>query len=322
MVDSASGNHADNKRLPGDVEKELYQRIVANDRLDIRFSLSCLASAVSAPTLGDLQAAKGVGHYLRKVLVAWQGFPFCDPRPGVLLCYAGGEWATGQVSRRSTIGGVVTLGGGVLRCWARKQRSVELSSWEDEVFSAITECTRSLGIQSELRVLGSSCVVVIASDSQIVMDLSRRRGHRLRRNMWVGLMGLRFQEAIADETLALEKVHSASNPADVCTTALPGDKICELRRFAFVFLCHSENTMGPDLEIWSLSQLDDRSGNSVDASAFQQPHEAEPDGACCFRMSQFCSQAHVKVAHSDHDCLGTTSHSSYWVTSNCFAVAS
>ena len=94
VVDSASGNHADNQRLQGDVEKQLYQRIVANDRLDFRFSISCLASAVSAPTLGVLQAAKGVGRYLRKVPVAWQGFPFCDPRPGVLLCYADAECAT------------------------------------------------------------------------------------------------------------------------------------------------------------------------------------------------------------------------------------
>ena len=94
VVDSASGNHANNQRLPGDVDKQLYQRIVANDGLDFRFLISCLASAVSAPTLGVLQAAKGVGRYLRKVPVAWQGFPFCDPRPGVLLCYADAECAT------------------------------------------------------------------------------------------------------------------------------------------------------------------------------------------------------------------------------------
>ena len=78
------------------------------------------------------------------------------------------------------------------------------------------------------KVLGSSCVVVIASDSQIVMDHSRRRGHSVA-SKHVRLRGLRFQEAIADETLALEKAHTASNPADVCITALPGDKICELR---------------------------------------------------------------------------------------------
>ena len=56
---------------------------------------------------------------------------------------------------------------------------------------------------------GSSCVVVIASDSQIVMDHSRRHGHSVA-SKHVGLRRLRFQEAIADETLALEKAHTAS----------------------------------------------------------------------------------------------------------------
>ena len=44
----------------------------------------------------------------------------------------------------------MTLGGGVLNYWAKKQRSVALSSWESELFAAITSGTRSLEIQSEL----------------------------------------------------------------------------------------------------------------------------------------------------------------------------
>ena len=55
--------------------------------------------------------------------------------------------------------GVVTLGGGVLDCWAKKQKSVALSSWEGELFAAITWGTRSSGIQSELMDLGHSCSV-------------------------------------------------------------------------------------------------------------------------------------------------------------------
>ena len=48
----------------------------------------------------------------------------------------------------------MTLGGGVLNCWAKKQKSVALSSWESELFAAITSGTRSLEIQSELMDLG------------------------------------------------------------------------------------------------------------------------------------------------------------------------
>ena len=50
----------------------------------------------------------------------------------------------------------MTLGGGVLNCWAKKQKSVA-SSRESEVFAAITSGTRSLGIWSELMDLGHSC---------------------------------------------------------------------------------------------------------------------------------------------------------------------
>ena len=47
-------------------EKRLYERIVAklnylaDDRLDLKYATSCLASAVSSPGLGEMQAAKRV----------------------------------------------------------------------------------------------------------------------------------------------------------------------------------------------------------------------------------------------------------------------
>ena len=115
-------------------EKHLYQRVIAklnylaHDRLDLKYATSCLASAVSSPSIGDMRAAKRVGRYLRKAPVAWQGFPFYDPRPEELVCYTDADWASDKTSRRSTSGGVVTLGGGVLNCWAKKQKSVALSS--------------------------------------------------------------------------------------------------------------------------------------------------------------------------------------------------
>ena len=68
-----------------EAEKRLYERIVAklnylaHDRLDLKCATSCLASAFSSPGLGDMQAAKRVGRYLRKALVACQGFPLSRP---------------------------------------------------------------------------------------------------------------------------------------------------------------------------------------------------------------------------------------------------
>ena len=136
-------------------------------------------------------------------------------------------------------GGVVTLGGGVLNCWAKKQKSVALSSWESELFAAITSDTRSLGIQSELMDLGYNCSVTVATDSQSVIDHSRRRGHSVA-SKHVGLRGLWLQEALENRKLELEKVDTATNPADVCAKALPRDRIRELCRPARVYVCCSE----------------------------------------------------------------------------------
>ena len=102
----------------------------------------------------------------------------------------------------------MTLGSGVLNCWAKKQKSVALSSWESELFAAITSGTRSLGIQSELMDLGYNCSVTGATDQRCV--------------------DTRWTEALVDGKLELEKVDTAMNPADVCTKALPGNRIREL----------------------------------------------------------------------------------------------
>ena len=166
-------------------EKRLYQRIVA--KLNY-IAHDWLVSAVSSLCIGDMRAAKRVGRYLRKAPVARQGFPFHDPRPEELLCYTDADWASDKTSRRSTSGGVVTLGGGVLNCWAKKQKSVALSCWESELFAAITSGTRPLGIQSELMDLGYNCCVT-------VIDHSRRRGHSVA-SKHVGLRGLWLQEAL------------------------------------------------------------------------------------------------------------------------------
>ena len=165
-----------------------------------------------------MRAAKRVGRYLRKAPVAWQGFPFYDPRPEELVCYSDADWASDKTSRRSTSGGVVSLGGGVLNCWAKKQKSVALSSWESELFAAITSGTTSLGIQSESMDLAYTCSVTVATDSQSIIDHSRRRGHSVA-SKHVGLRGLWLQEAPMHGKLKLEKVDSAVNPADVCIKA-------------------------------------------------------------------------------------------------------
>ena len=85
-----------------------------------------------------------------------------------------------------------------------------------------------------------------------------------------------------DDKFAYERVHTAGNAADVSTKALPGERIRELRRLAYVFQCHTEDAIGVAPENWSLSQRNDRSsrGKSVSTSNFEQLQEDGAGGAC------------------------------------------
>ena len=126
-----------------------------------------------------------------------------------------------------------------------------------------------------IRDLGYDCSVRVATGSQSVVDHSRRRGQSVA-SKHVGLMGLWLQEAPADGKLGLEKVDTAMNPADVCTKALPGNRIRELCRLAWVYVCCSEGDMGDDPDKWYLSRLDDL----CRGEKFEQSCDAESEGAC------------------------------------------
>ena len=61
----------DESKALDEEEKRLYQRITAklnylvHDWLDLKYATSCLASAVSSRSIGDMRAAKRVGRYHR-----------------------------------------------------------------------------------------------------------------------------------------------------------------------------------------------------------------------------------------------------------------
>ena len=143
------------------------------------------------------------------------------------------------------------------------------------LFAATTSGTRSMGIQSELTDLGYNCSVTIATDSQSVIDHSRRCGHSVA-SKHVGLRELWLQGALVNGKLELEKVDTATNPADVCTRALPGNRIRELCRLARVNVCCSEGDMGDYFDERYLSRLDEL----CRGEKFEQSVAAESEEAC------------------------------------------
>ena len=100
--------------------------------------------------------------------------------------------------------------------------------------------------------MGTAASVTVATDSQSVIDHSRRHGHSVA-SKHVGLRGALAAGSSRRRKLELEKVDTAMNPADV----LPGSRIRELCRLARVYICCSEGDMGDDPDEWYLSRLDE-----------------------------------------------------------------
>ena len=196
MGDGATRCQSDELKPLDEEVKRLYQRIVAkfnylaHDRLDLKYATSCLASAVSSPSLGGMPAARRVGRHLRKALGGLAGVHLSRPttrRALVLHGRLGLRQDFSKVDERRCRDSWWRS-----PCWAKKQKSVALSSWESELFAAITSGTRSLGTHGELMDLGYSCSVTVATDSQSVIDHSKRRGHSVA-SKHVGLRGLWLQ---------------------------------------------------------------------------------------------------------------------------------
>ena len=101
------------------------------------------------------------------------------------------DWATDKTPRRSMSGGVVTLGGGVLNCWAKKQKECCIGKLGKRA-------VRSHHVGHEIfRDLGYNCSATVATDSQSVADHSKRCGHSVA-SKHVGLRGLWLQEVQVD----------------------------------------------------------------------------------------------------------------------------
>ena len=103
----------------------------------------------------------------------------------------------------------------LLRFWSRRQKAVPLSSWESELYAAVSTGVEAFGLQSGLRDLGNSTHVTAACDNQGVVDHTARQGlvlakHVHTRHLWL-------QAARDEGGLDVVKIQTERNPADLLT---------------------------------------------------------------------------------------------------------
>ena len=142
---------------------------IAADRPDLMFAVKCMCREMAKPTIGAWKKLKRVGRYLagksRSILkYDWQG------RETMVDGYTDSDWAGCVRSAKSTSGGILMIGGRMIKAWSKTKNSISLSSAEAELIAMVKLSTELLGLMSLARDL--NCRLQLKSWARLIRPMS------------------------------------------------------------------------------------------------------------------------------------------------------
>ena len=130
-----------------------------------------------------------IGKYLlgRPRLV--MSFPWQRGSTSV-TAYTDSDWAGCIRTARSTSGGIVSIGGRIIKTHSRQQKTVALSSAEAELYAMVAASAETLAIVAYARDLGLDLGGEVYTDSSAALGISQRAGigkvrHLCTQGLWV-----------------------------------------------------------------------------------------------------------------------------------------
>ena len=222
-------------KVPGTAEKETHEadetltssentryravaarmNYLAMDRVDLQYAAKDLSRKMSAPTRGDWERARKTARYVKYRPRAVQHFEF-EHEGSELSGYADSDWAGEKPSMKSTSGGVLMWGSSMLKSWSMTQTTIALSSAEAELY-AMSKCAQQcLSISSLAADFDVLLRPVIYSDASAAIGIAYRSGLG-GKTRHVRVQYLWIQGALQSRDLAIQKVGTADNPADILT---------------------------------------------------------------------------------------------------------
>ena len=189
---------------------------LAADRPDIQYAVKEICRKMSGPVHGDWQKLVRLGRYLkgapRCVLeYRWQGR--CRSPSG----YSDSDWAGDKTTGKSTSGGLVMVGGHLVKSWSRTQDSVTLSSAEAELVALGKLAMEMLGIRSMTQEWGitEDAPSQLYADASAALSIAKRQGAGKMRH--INVKSLWLQEKEVQRVLDYIKIKGEENPSDGLT---------------------------------------------------------------------------------------------------------
>jgi hypothetical protein len=188
---------------------------LGQDRCDVQFTAKELSRGMAKPTRGYLRKMKRLARYLLEVPEGVLRFDSEYTKLDKLMVYVDSDWAGCKSTRKSTSGGALTWGGGLLKSWSTTQGTVALSSGEAEFYSAVKGCKEGIGLKALLADLGIKVAVEVVQDSTAAKGTMSRAGIGKMKHLDTGWLWV--QDAVRSGLITLRKINGKVNPADLRT---------------------------------------------------------------------------------------------------------
>ena len=203
---------------PEDVTK--YRALAARcnfmgqDRPDVQFAAKESSRRMSNPQWSDMERLMRIGKYLNNNCVAYQLFKWGD-HDGTIHAYSDADWAGCHRTRKSTSGGLLSLGRSTVKHWSSPQKAIALSTSESELYAATRTLQEAMGLRSVARDFGVELDIILHIDASATFSLAHRQG--LGKNRHIEVQELWLQDALDRHEYKLKKIPGNSNPADLMT---------------------------------------------------------------------------------------------------------
>ena len=217
--DEMTLNAADSTKYRAAVARANY---LAADRSDIAYAVKELSRAMAHPTQGDMTTLKRLGRYLLGKPRMVINFLYQD-NPHSIVAWTDSDYAGCARTRKSTTGGLVTLGKHVVKHWSYTQAILASSSGEAEYYSLVKGGSVSLGVKAILAELGMTKQgpVQLKTDATAAKGIAQRTGLGKVRHLEVAQLWL--QDRVTHREMQIVKVPTTENWADALTKHVSRD---------------------------------------------------------------------------------------------------
>ena len=207
---------------------------LARDRPDLLFCVKELSAKMAQPTVTALQRLKKVMGYVKGT--ASYAVVIAEPEGGqgkwkntnesfwVLESASDSDWSSNKEHRKSTSAGIHLINGFYMFGSSRTQRTVSLSSCEAELHGMVSALADGIYISRCLSFLtGADVSHYLLTDSSSARQLASKQGvgkvrHLDGKILWI-------QQHVLSGDVFLQQLPTAWNVADLCTKALPQQRV-------------------------------------------------------------------------------------------------